>query len=225
MRRLGGFGIAVVLWWSAGCGSSALSEGKGDAAAAAAPDAGGGDDAGGDALSNDAARALAGFEGIYAIQDVTMNPASCTVEGPSVLASQTSRLFAAVVAEPGGSPILSLVACTAADDCIAKADMERNGSVSGAPWVYSVRGTGPGNGDDTVFTGPAGQSQCTGETLQHATLTGDAGGTLRIQIQITDVPAHDAVGGTCSATATEQAAAGVPCTRLEVITGSYQQPL
>jgi hypothetical protein len=223
MRRLGGIGIVLVLG-SAACGSSALSVGNGGDgdAAAAAPDAGGG---GGDSSLNDAALALAGFEGIYAIQDVTLNPASCTAEGPSVLANQTARLFAAVVSEPGGSMLLGLVGCTGADDCRSKADMERNGSVSGAAWVYAVRGTGSGNGGDTVVTGQAGQGQCVGETLSRATVTGDAGGTLRIQIQITDVPAHDPIGGMCSATATEQAAAGVPCSRLEVITGSYQQPL
>jgi hypothetical protein len=220
MRRLGGIGLAVVLW-SAACGSSALSERNDGAAggdAAAAPDTGGGDAAPSDG-------ALVGFEGIYAIQDMTLNSASCAVEGPSVFAGQASRLFAAVVTEPSGAPFLSLVACTNVDDCRSKADMERNGSVIGAAWVYSVRGTGAGSGGDTVVTGPPGQTQCMGETLSRATLTGDPGGTLRIQIQITDVPTHDAVGGTCSATATEQAAAGVPCSKLEVITGSYLQPL
>jgi hypothetical protein len=223
MRRLGGIGIVVVLG-STACGSSALSVGNGGNgdAAAAAPDAGG---AAGDAPLNDAALALAAFEGIYAIQDVTMNPASCTAEGPSVLADQTARLFAAVVSAPSGAALLSLVGCTGADDCRTKADMERNGSVSGAAWVYAVSGTGPGHFGDTVVTGQASQGQCMGETLSRATVTGDAGGTLRIQIQITDVPTHAPIGGTCSATATEQAAAGVPCSRLEVITGSYQQPL
>jgi len=94
-----------------------------------------------------------------------------------------------------------------------------SGSAAPAPLGgYTVR---PG---DTLATGTP-SPQCTGETLAHATITVGPGGTLRIQIQITDVPAHDAVGGTCTVSATEQAAATVPCNRLEVITGSYQQPL
>jgi len=200
----------VVVLWSSACGSSALSN-RNDAA----PGDGGG---------HDGVPVLGELEGIYTIEDVTLNSSSCTIEGPSVLASQTSRMFAAAVAEPGGTPLLTLVGCTDATDCRSKAQMERNGSVSGAPWSYIVHGTGPGNGGDTLATGTP-SPQCTGETLAHATITVGPGGTLRIQIQITDVPAHDAVGGTCTVSATEQAAATVPCNRLEVITGSYQQPL
>lgn len=217
MGRAWGVWIAVALVVPA-CGGRGLMDLDGSGADATIADGGA------DLQSGDGAPDLVAFEGIYAIRDVTLNSSGCAAEGPSVLASQAATLFAAVVFGSGNAANLSLIGCTDVADCESKAAMERTGHVSGVAWLYSVHGPAPDLNGDTFLLGALTQGQCAGDIIEHADLTGDPRGMVRIQVQNVDVPAHAATGATCDVTSARQAAAGVPCARLTVVTGNYQQP-
>ena len=188
---------------------------------------GGGADLGAGEARPDASLALAVFDGIYTVDEVTLNASGCAAEGPSVKANEPALRFIAVAVNVAVNfDQVTLAGCTDAADCRSVATMARALRVSGVPWLFGVTGTGPDNGTDTVRATSPTNGMCIGETIEHATLTGTPRGTLRIEVRIIDVPTHPARGGTsCDPMDTSAGAAGLPCSRLKVITGTYEQAL
>jgi len=212
------FAVAVV---GAACGSSKAIDIDGG-------NGGGGRGGGADAAAGaSGADALAALEGIYTIDDVTLNTVDCSAEGPSVKATETAqRFFVEVIAFEVGPDQLAVDGCTDVASCENIAAMARNLSEMGAPWSYTAKALGPNSGGETLYTSPPSGGMCAGNTIAHATLTSVAAGTLRIEVRTVNVPTYPAQGGTtCNPFDANVAAAGAPCSRLKVITGTYEQAL
>jgi hypothetical protein len=166
------------------------------------------------------------YDGIYDIVDVTLNDMSCATEGASVLEQQTARFFFVQKWMVQSTEVLQVVACADPADCRDKAMQERNNTVTGASWAYVLTRLGPHGRGESVHLSSGSGGICTGESLEFATMTNDAPGTLRIRAENTLVPDHPAdASGTCTGDALEAAAAGASCTQLKVITGTFRERL
>ena len=184
---------------------------------ASAPDAGGQPDGGGggDYRIDD-------YVGIYAIASVTHNSMSCDVEGP-LAAEQPGEPTHFIAFDDTGR--LVALACSNAEDCRASAEQWLTTRTSFAPWLYPVSGADLPPAGDLYGRSENSDALCTQETMSHATGTGEPGVSLRLEVEIVNVPAHERdFAGECSIEASMAAAAGIDCTELRVIRGTYQEP-
>ena len=164
---------------------------------------------GGDGLSTD-------FEGTYTIATWTENSTSCDAEGPSIQAQQSDTAFYIEPASFFGQDFINGVRCTDLADCQM---MQADSTIYFNGWTFDDGSDAQGWTGATVFAGTSG-SECTGQYIKH-TLTGPAAGSVRIEsrTQMT-APFPTDKDGFCDTKDAEVAAQGMPCVKLEVVTGT-----
>jgi hypothetical protein len=164
---------------------------------------------GGGGLSTD-------FEGTYTIATWTENSASCDLEGASILSQQSDTAFYIETASIFGNDFINAVRCTDAADCATK---QADSTIFLDGWAFDSGSDDKGWTGATTFAGVSG-SMCTGEYTEH-TLTGPSPSSVRIEsrTQLTR-PFPTDKDGFCNTDDAKVAAEGMPCSKLEVVTGT-----
>lgn len=161
----------------------------------------------------------ADYEGIYRVDRLTANQATCDVEGASTIAADRDHM---VVFGSNFSfgPSIAAEGCADPADCRSLLATRRGNG--GATVTFSFR-VDKDKGDHlagrfitTGFSDGGGVS-CAAGTVTDIRLSRPADGLARIEARsvIVDHPADGE--GVCSTEATERTAAGMPCGQLEVI--------
>lgn len=156
--------------------------------------------------------------GIYELAGWTANPDSCSEEGPPAFEATTYTHFFVRMDSFFGQSFVSVVPCDDLDGCRADA-ADTDTLFLGSGFILEA-----GN-DDDGWTGTntflSGTDTCMG-TVEDAVLTGAPEDAIEIRVEIkevTDVPLDDE--DFCDSDAAEELAADLPCTQLEVVTGTY----
>jgi len=175
--------------------------------------------------SDDSEGGLSGAEalqGIYTIGSFTRNEATCDAEGPdatSTLSGDTHLL--GIVQSFVGQEVLSFYSCQGEQDCRDKqAKIESNGSFGFAYGAQLSEGSGTSFRGTTVSTGFSSAEGCVDGSVARLTavLSGNA---LRIESRktVADTYPPDS-GGFCTTDLARKAAAGKPCSEIEVMTAT-----
>jgi hypothetical protein len=156
---------------------------------------------------------LTSFSGAYTIQDWTENPTACDSAGPSILASQQNKGLMVKSVNFLGQKFVDAATCLDSDECNRFLD----DNTIHLPNALDKGSDGAGwTGDFVVAFGTS--TACSGD-VTHAILTGAGDGvSLRLEkTTVTSFPADSS--GQCSTDAATAAAAGLPCSSVQIITG------
>jgi hypothetical protein len=175
------------------------------------------------------------IEGIYELTANTKNTTGCDTEGPSTLESRSQRFVLLTRSDFLGVPLVSLYACSSADDCRAKAATFRSTQTIVASYSYNftVALNEQTLFDSGVGTGSAGTGlTCTGGFESENTLVRQTDGGFRLESRVTlsdDYPAEPSSTGSgfaaCTTDGARAAAEGNPCGTFEVFTARFVEAL
>jgi hypothetical protein len=158
---------------------------------------------------------LTSLEGVYTIQTHTQNPTSCAAEGTSTLPGSDPVLY--IKSENFlGSKFVNVVTCNDVTECQTKARDDMTLNIGG--FAFDKGSDSAGWTSHNAF-GFLVQGMCQGD-VNDSTLT-NAGGSIRIEARQIEAVPFAPTGMDCSDAATEAAAAGQPCTQLEVLTAMF----
>lgn len=169
--------------------------------------------------------AMAGVEGIYAVQAYTRNEAACEPGGASAL--RADRFAIATRQEFLGHKLLTVVSCASSTDCRTKLADIRGGGGYSLDFSFTVDRAGAGgvlNGNG-VSTGFGSSGTCRGAELTATTLE-LLGARLSIEQRITiadDYPADSE--GFCTTDLARKHAEGNACTQMAVLTADLVEVL
>lgn len=180
---------------------------------------------GGDGRDDEFVAAAESMEGIYQVQSFTRNDTACAPGGASILGSD--RFAIAAKREILGRPFLDLISCASPSDCRDKLAAERAGEGFQIEFLFTLAALG----DDGELTGEGASTGFgDGEVCREAELSDSlltlAGSELRLEhaIVVADEFPVDS-DGFCTTIAAAQAAAGKPCSQMEVLTATFLEPL
>jgi hypothetical protein len=155
---------------------------------------------------------LTGLEGVYTVSTWTDNPAGCTAEGPSV-ATDHDGFFYVKSESFIGSKFVNVPSCASVAECQAKASDD--GTINLGGFAFEDGSDSAGWTTHNAFAfGSSGS--CMGD-ITDALMTSTNDG-IRIESRTTMSAPFT---GECTDEAAEAAAAGQPCTSLEVVTASF----
>jgi hypothetical protein len=160
-----------------------------------------------------------GLEGIYMVSTWTRNPTACDVEGPSV-ATQHDMFFYIKDEDFIGTHFVNVKTC----NDLAACDTEANddGTIHIGEFNFEDGSDKSGWKNHSAFAF-ATQGQCEGGVTD-TTMTA-ASGAIRIEerhVEATPFPAGTG-SDECPDDKVDQAAAGKPCTELEVVTATFNK--
>jgi hypothetical protein len=167
------------------------------------------------------------IEGIYQIDMMTRNEASCSAEGPSSLADSKDHLAVLRGSDIGGDWIKAM-GCSDPADCRMRVEAVRANRAVAFPFSYDFRMAS----DDRlqgiwITTGHSGQvaGQCIDASVTDIVLTRPTDTQLRVEARsiVVDHPADS--DGVCWTDDTQSAAAGKPCSQLDVIQATRLEAL
>jgi hypothetical protein len=169
------------------------------------------------ALAGCGGGSLTDLEGVYTVSAWTTNPAGCAAEGPSV-AEQRDPLFYLKGESFLGVEFVNIKGCQTEADCkmlAGEADTIHIGEFS-----FDEGSDSAGWTSRSAF-GFENGGECTGSVTE-SIMTSPADGQIRIEVRTTDAAPFAPDGqGECADEAVEAAAAGQPCSELEVVTGAH----
>jgi hypothetical protein len=168
------------------------------------------------------------YDGVYSLTDITLNPSSCSEEGPPSGDDSLAPYF--VVVGLGSYPNqLAVGGCLdPAGDCraLAEAFWTENSSWD-AQWVLESSFPASGKAHESYSTSANSTDElCTGGRLRAVTTSATIGESIRFSVELTEVPDHLPVdAGQCTAEVARAAAAGLPCSSLTVYSGEFFEAL
>lgn len=176
------------------------------------------------ALGNPASGAtVTAFEGVYELDDRTLNDASCDADGPTILDTTAERMFVLVGDEVFGQRTLMMVSCADEAACRGKVEAVRNRMSFSSQYGVTLSHE-PTKGEfagSTSSTGFQSDGKCTGRTWVDHLLTRTE---ERVRLEsrakaLPDKPPDEE--GFCVTKPSEDSveAESAPCTSLEVFTG------
>jgi hypothetical protein len=167
------------------------------------------------------------YDGIYRMNDITLNWSSCAEEGPPSDDDSLPPYF--VVVGLGDRRDLAIGGCNdPADDCRVLANtFWTEGSSWGTQW--RLQSSFPASGKAHEWYTRSGSSTdelCVNGRLHAVTTTATIGESIRFTVERIDVPSHppdDA--GECTSEVARAAAKGLPCSSLVVYSGNFFETL
>lgn len=160
--------------------------------------------------------------GIFEVATWTANPDSCAEEGPPAFEATNYTHFFVRMDEILGQSFISVVPCVELEECRMNA-AETDTIFLGSGFILDHGSDGDGWSGTSTYIG--GGDTCAG-TVETAVLTGESEASVEIRNEIkevADVPLDDE--GFCDSDAAKEQAEDVPCTQLEVVTGTYLESI
>lgn len=164
---------------------------------------------------------LTSFTGVYTLSSWTENAADCAAEGPSVLDQRPPMVYIKTD-NFLGVEFVNVVSCDDLAECQAKANDANTIHLGGFTFDEGSDSTG---WRSTTAFGFESEGTCDGSVTE-TVMTSPIDGTIRIESRRTDAPPFPAdAAGECPDEAVIAAAAGQPCTALEVVVATFTEGL
>jgi len=160
--------------------------------------------------------------GIYSVDTWTENDTGCASEGADVLGQQTETMFYVKVESFFGVTFLNVKFCADLADCQTTAG--DNSTIYVGTYALD-QGNDTDGWTGRSFIGSQMNNMCSGR-FNEAVMTSPVEGSVRIEDTGTEVSGFPPdADGFCDLDSATQAAQGVPCTGLEVLTATRVAPL
>jgi hypothetical protein len=173
--------------------------------------------------------AAAEFVGIYQTTGYSHNSTSCDAPGAPLLEGLQDKYFVAAAADEFGIGTVSIVSCNGVADCQAKRSKVIEGGFYASTYSYTLSNAVNATTLTGLYatTGFSEGTMCTGRVYADHTLTLSADHGLHLESRskhLVDRPQQD---GFCEVepTKSQQEAASLPCSELEILDGSFVQAM